>query len=148
MPGGFGTRGIEGMILAAKWARESGVPFLGVCLGLQVAAIEFARNVIGRPNSSSTEFLDETLLAPEDQVVIYMPEIDKEHMGGTMRLGLRPTIFQPNSEWSNIRKLYGEVNEVHERHRHRYEINPKIVNDMGSVRSQPSASRRDSSQDE
>ena len=105
VPGGFGTRGIEGMILAAKWARESGVPFLGVCLGLQVAAIEFARNVIGRPNSSSTEFLDETLLAPEDQVVIYMPEIDKEHMGGTMRLGLRPTIFQPNSEWSNIRKL-------------------------------------------
>lgn len=132
VPGGFGTRGIEGMILAAKWARESGVPFLGVCLGLQVAAIEFARNVIGRPNSSSTEFLDETLLAPEDQVVIYMPEIDKEHMGGTMRLGLRPTIFQPNSEWSNIRKLYGEVNEVHERHRHRYEINPKIVNDMES----------------
>lgn len=102
VPGGFGTRGIEGMILAAKWARESGVPFLGVCLGLQVAAIEFARNVIGRPNSSSTEFLDETLLAPEDQVVIYMPEIDKEHMGGTMRLGLRPTIFQPNSEWSTF----------------------------------------------
>ncbi|QHS74330.1 CTP synthase URA8 [Saccharomyces paradoxus] len=132
VPGGFGTRGIEGMILAAKWARESGVPFLGVCLGLQVAAIEFSRNVIGRPNSSSTEFLDEKLLASEDQVVIYMPEIDKEHMGGTMRLGLRPTIFQPNSEWSNIRKLYGEVDEVHERHRHRYEINPNLVDDMES----------------
>nr|CAA48277.1 CTP synthase [Saccharomyces cerevisiae] len=132
VPGGFGTRGIEGMILAAKWARESGVPFLGVCLGLQVAAIEFARNVIGRPNSSSTEFLDETLLAPEDPSSHIHAEIDKEHMGGTMRLGLRPTIFQPNSEWSNIRKLYGEVNEVHERHRHRYEINPKIVNDMES----------------
>ncbi|CAI4045265.1 hypothetical protein SUVZ_10G2870 [Saccharomyces uvarum] len=132
VPGGFGSRGIEGMVLAAKWARESGVPFLGVCLGLQVAAIEFARHVMGRPNSSSTEFLDESLLKPEDQVVIYMPEIDKEHMGGTMRLGLRPTIFQPGSESSRIRKLYGSAGEVHERHRHRYEINPKLVDEMES----------------
>lgn len=132
VPGGFGSRGIEGMVLAAKWARESGVPFLGVCLGLQVAAIEFARHVMGRPNSSSTEFLDESLLKPEDQVVIYMPEIDKEHMGGTMRLGLRPTTFQPGSESSRIRKLYGSASEVHERHRHRYEINPKLVDEMES----------------
>lgn len=132
VPGGFGSRGIEGMVLAAKWARESGVPFLGVCLGLQVAAIEFSRHVMGRPNSSSTEFLDESLLKPEDQVVIYMPEIDKEHMGGTMRLGLRPTIFQPGSESSRIRKLYGGASEVHERHRHRYEINPALVDEMES----------------
>ncbi|CAI1521785.1 hypothetical protein SEUBUCD646_0J02940 [Saccharomyces eubayanus] len=132
VPGGFGSRGIEGMVLAAKWARESGVPFLGVCLGLQVAAVEFSRHVMGRPNSSSTEFLDESLLKPEDQVVIYMPEIDKEHMGGTMRLGLRPTIFQPGSESSRIRKLYGGASEVHERHRHRYEINPALVDEMES----------------
>lgn len=128
VPGGFGTRGTEGMIHAARWARENKVPYLGVCLGLQIATIEFVRDVIGNTNASSTEF-DENL-AEEDQVVIYMPEIDKATMGGNMRLGLRPTYFQEDSEWSKIRKLYGSPDSVEERHRHRYEINPELVNQL------------------
>lgn len=128
VPGGFGTRGTEGMILAAKWARENSIPYLGVCLGLQIATIEFVHNVLGRKDCTSAEFLPDT---PEDkQVVVYMPEIDKENMGGTMRLGLRPTYFQKDTEWSKIRKLYGNVHEVEERHRHRYEINPKLVSEL------------------
>ncbi|CUS24783.1 LAQU0S19e01530g1_1 [Lachancea quebecensis] len=125
VPGGFGTRGTEGMILAAKWARENNIPYLGVCLGLQVATLEFARNVLGMKNITSAEFDPDC--AEEDQGVVYMPEIDKENMGGTMRLGLRPTIFQSETEWSKLRKLYGGSHEVHERHRHRYEVNPKLV---------------------
>ena len=131
IPGGFGTRGTEGMILAARWARENKIPFLGVCLGLQVATIEFARSILGRRNATSTEFVDNPDGLPdEDKIVIYMPEIDKEHMGGTMRLGLRATLFQEGTEWSQLRKLYGNATSVSERHRHRYEVNPKWVNDF------------------
>lgn len=125
IPGGFGSRGTEGMVLAAKWARENNIPYLGVCLGLQIATIEFVRNVLGQKNGTSAEFFPES--NEEDHVVVYMPEIDKEHMGGTMRLGLRPTIFENDTEWSKIRKLYGNVKQVEERHRHRYEINPKMI---------------------
>ncbi|SCU77579.1 LAME_0A01574g1_1 [Lachancea meyersii CBS 8951] len=125
VPGGFGLRGVEGMILAAKWARENNIPYLGVCLGLQVATLEFARNVLGLKDITSAEFDPDCL--EENQGVVYMPEIDKENMGGTMRLGLRPTIFQSETEWSKIRKLYNDADEVHERHRHRYEVNPKLV---------------------
>ena len=128
VPGGFGTRGTEGMIHAARWARENKIPFLGVCLGLQIATIEFVRDVIGKTEASSTEFVEG--LDEENQVVIYMPEIDKATMGGNMRLGLRPTYFQDNSEWSKIRKLYGSPASVEERHRHRYEINPEIVSEL------------------
>ncbi|KAG0686205.1 CTP synthase ura7 [Kluyveromyces marxianus] len=128
VPGGFGNRGTEGMVLAAKWARENNIPYLGVCLGLQIATIEFVRNVLGNKNATSAEFFPEA--EEEDQVVVYMPEIDKEHMGGTMRLGLRPTIFEPNTEASKIRKLYGGATQVEERHRHRYEINPKLVKSL------------------
>lgn len=128
VPGGFGSRGIEGMIAAAKWARENKVPYLGVCLGLQIAVIEFVRNVLGKKNASSAEFDSE--LPEEDQAVVYMPEIDREKLGGTMRLGLRPTVFQDGSESSTIRKLYGDSTEVFERHRHRYEINPKLVKEI------------------
>ena len=128
VPGGFGTRGTEGMIHAARWARENKIPFLGVCLGLQIATIEFVRDVIGKTEASSTEFVEG--LDEENQIVIYMPEIDKATMGGNMRLGLRPTYFQDNSEWSKIRKLYGSPASVEERHRHRYEINPDIVNEL------------------
>jgi len=128
VPGGFGTRGTEGMIHAARWARENKIPYLGVCLGLQIATIEFVRDVIGKTEASSTEFVEG--LDEENQVVIYMPEIDKATMGGNMRLGLRPTYFQDNSEWSKIRKLYGSPASVEERHRHRYEINPEIVEEL------------------
>ncbi|MCO5609439.1 hypothetical protein L7F22_063665 [Adiantum nelumboides] len=124
IPGGFGLRGTEGMISAAKWAREHRVPFLGICLGFQVAVVEFARNVCGLSEAGSSE------LDPDckDPVVIYMPEISKTHLGGTMRLGLRPSLFSPSTErWSRIRKLYGGAATVWERHRHRYEINPEYI---------------------
>lgn len=123
VPGGFGTRGTEGMISAAKWARENGIPYLGVCLGLQIAVIEFARNVMGIKEAHSAELKEDT---PEP-LVVFMPEIDKATMGGTMRLGLRGTHMQPNTEWSKIRKLYNMDEVIQERHRHRYEINPEYV---------------------
>ncbi|QPG77283.1 CTP synthase ura7 [Brettanomyces nanus] len=128
VPGGFGHRGTEGMIAATKWARENGVPFLGVCLGLQIAVIEFARSVLGKPHATSTEFKEDAEEA--DQAVIYMPEISKETMGGTMRLGSRKTMFQPESENSIIRRLYGDVESINERHRHRYEVNPIMAEEF------------------
>ncbi|KAF9968421.1 CTP synthase ura7 [Mortierella alpina] len=121
--GGFGRRGTEGKVAAAKWAREQKVPYLGICLGLQIAVIEFARNVCSMPEANSIE-LDENTTTP---VVVYMPEISKTHLGGTMRLGLRPTEFQAGTEGSAIRKLYGGKSTVLERHRHRYEVNPELI---------------------
>ena len=124
VPGGFGQRGTEGMIAAARWARQNKIPFLGVCLGMQLAVIEFARNVCSMPGASSVE-LEEACVDP---VVIFMPEIDKMQLGGTMRLGLRPTVFQDGSEWSKMRRLYGaDRQQILERHRHRYEVNPAYV---------------------
>ncbi|KAI9782336.1 MAG: CTP synthase ura7 [Geoglossum umbratile] len=123
VPGGFGHRGTEGMIAAAKWARQNRTPFLGICLGMQLAVIEFARNVCNIPHASSSEFAEHC----PDPVVIFMPEIDKSKLGGTMRLGLRPTLFQAGSEWSKLRRLYGEKEEILERHRHRYEVNPQYI---------------------
>jgi CTP synthase len=121
--GGFGIRGTEGKILAIQYAREKNIPFLGICLGLQLAVIEFCRNVIGLPNSNSTEFDKDCL----DPVVINMPEISDTILGGTMRLGSRETIFQDGSENSVTRKLYGNKQSIFERHRHRYEVNPAYV---------------------
>lgn len=130
VPGGFGSRGTEGMILAAKWAREKQVPFLGICLGFQIAAIEFARNVLNWKDANSSELDPNT----EHDIVIFMPEISKTHLGGTMRLGLRPTIFEEESDrWSVMRRLYGDSKEIWERHRHRYEINPRLVKDLEST---------------
>ncbi|KAF8988668.1 CTP synthase ura7 [Haplosporangium bisporale] len=123
VPGGFGNRGVEGKIAAAKWAREQKIPYLGICLGLQIAVIEFARNVCGMTDANSIE-LDENTKTP---VVVYMPEISKTHLGGTMRLGTRPTEFQAGTESSTLRKLYGGGSTVLERHRHRYEINPELI---------------------
>ncbi|KAI9815491.1 MAG: CTP synthase ura7 [Pycnora praestabilis] len=123
VPGGFGHRGTEGMIAAAQWARLNKTPYLGICLGMQLAVIEFARNVCNIPHASSIELSEQT----PDPVVMFMPEIDKTTLGGTMRLGLRPTLFQPGSEWSKLRALYGNNEEINERHRHRYEVNPEYV---------------------
>jgi CTP synthase len=121
VPGGFGIRGIEGKIAAAHYARTNNVPYLGVCLGLQTATIEFCRNVLGLENANSTEF-DENTPTP---VVIFMPEISKTHMGGTMRLGTKPTPFLVDD--CKIRRLYGGADHVDERHRHRYEVNPELI---------------------
>lgn len=117
VPGGFGTRGVHGMILAAQWARENKVPYLGICLGFQIAVIEFARNVLGNKRATSEEF-DKDAPA-EDRFTVYMPEVDKTQMGGTMRLGEREARFVGKP--SKLRELYG-ADVIHERHRHRYEI--------------------------
>ncbi|KAI9203507.1 CTP synthase N-terminus-domain-containing protein [Polychytrium aggregatum] len=123
VPGGFGGRGTEGMIIAAKWARENKIPYLGICLGLQIAVIEFARNVCGITDADSAEWNETT----PNPVVIFMPEISKTHLGGTMRLGDRPTIFTDGSTNSITRRLYDGAGEIHERHRHRYEVNPEFI---------------------
>ncbi|KAG9237175.1 CTP synthase [Amylocarpus encephaloides] len=128
VPGGFGQRGTEGMIRAATYARENKVPFLGICLGMQIAVIEYARNVCGIPKAGSVELNERC----EDPIVIFMPEIDKVNLGGTMRLGLRPTIFQEGTEWSRLRQMYGEKKEINERHRHRYEINPDYIDRLSA----------------
>ncbi|ELU03640.1 hypothetical protein CAPTEDRAFT_148482 [Capitella teleta] len=121
IPGGFGTRGVHGKVLAAEWARKTKKPYLGVCLGLQCAVIEFARNVLGWQGANSTE-LDPSTPHP---VVIEMPEHNPGQLGGTMRLGKRRTEFK--SERSILRSLYGSVDHIEERHRHRYEVNPELV---------------------
>ena len=121
VPGGFGDRGVEGKIKAAHYARTEGIPYLGICLGLQIATIEFCRNVLGMTGANSTEFEDN----PEHAAVVFMPEISKTHLGGTMRLGSRPTLWQHDG--STIRALYGPGEAVDERHRHRYEVNPDLI---------------------
>ena len=121
VPGGFGGRGTDGKMCAAKYARESKVPYLGICLGMQCMVIEFARNVLGLADAHSTEINPDT----KNPAVIFMPEGSKTHMGGTMRLGSRRTIFQTPDCIST--RLYGKVPYVDERHRHRYEVNPEMV---------------------
>ncbi|GMP71224.1 hypothetical protein CsSME_00029721 [Camellia sinensis var. sinensis] len=121
VPGGFGDRGVQGKIVAAKYARENRIPFFGICLGMQIAVIEFARSVLGLQDANSAEF-DPNARYP---CVILMPEGSKTHMGGTMRLGSRRTFFQVSDCISA--KLYGNKSFVDERHRHRYEVNPNMV---------------------
>ncbi len=116
VPGGFGKRGIEGKIEAIRYARESGLPYLGLCLGLQCAVIEFARNVCGLEGANSTEF-DKNTPHP---VVVYMQEQEYiTELGGTMRLGAYPCVIKPGSL---AEKLYG-TRSISERHRHRCEVN-------------------------
>ncbi|KAH7565852.1 hypothetical protein JRO89_XS08G0025800 [Xanthoceras sorbifolium] len=124
VPGGFGDRGVQGKIFAAKYARENKVPFLGICLGMQIAVIEFARSVLGLCDANSTEFDPET----SNPCVIFMPEGSKTHMGGTMRLGSRRTYFKVTD--CKSAKLYGNASYVDERHRHRYEVNPDMVSQL------------------
>lgn len=111
------------MISAVKWAREQKVPFLGICLGFQVSVIEFARNVCDLKSANSAELVPQT----PHPVICFMPEISKTHMGGTMRLGLRPTVFEQKTEGCKLRRLYGGGQVAWERHRHRYEVEPKYV---------------------
>lgn len=129
VPGGFGTRGTEGMIAAASWARTKNKPYLGICLGMQIAVIEYARNVMGLTQATSEEFFAQA----EEKLIMYMPEIDTSIMGGNMRLGLRPTVFQQDTEWSKLRELYGGAAVINERHRHRYEVNPTYIDKLSAA---------------
>ena len=116
VPGGFGNRGIEGKILAAKYAREHKIPYLGLCLGLQIAVIEFARDVLGLADANSSELDPET---KNPVIDIMLDQKDVENKGGTMRLGLYPCVLK---EGTLAREAYGKE-LVEERHRHRYEVN-------------------------
>ncbi len=116
VPGGFGSRGIEGMILAARYAREHKKPYLGLCLGMQVAVIEYARGVCGWADANSGEFFPESL----HKVIDFMPgQSDEVNKGGTLRLGAWPCVIEPGSV---LESCYG-AREISERHRHRYELN-------------------------
>ncbi|HEY7630449.1 MAG TPA: CTP synthase [Thermoleophilaceae bacterium] len=116
IPGGFGVRGVEGKIRAARFAREKGVPFLGICLGMQVAVSEFARHVVDMDGANSTEFDPET---PFPVIDLLPEQKEVRDMGGTMRLGADPVKLH---EDTRAREIYGEP-VIYERHRHRYEVN-------------------------
>ena len=129
VPGGFGGRGIDGMLAAAQYAREHGMPYFGICLGMQIAVIEYARHVAGLPDADSGEFDDQC----PHKVIDFMPgqssEIDK---GGTLRLGAYPCVIQPGT---TMERCYGST-AVSERHRHRYEFNNEyrdLLKDKGLV---------------
>ena len=116
IPGGFGPRGVEGMLLAIRYAREHQLPFFGICLGLQCAVVEFARNVCGLEDSHSSEFAEET----QDPVICLLDsQLQVTTKGGTMRLGAFPCVLK---EGSRAREIYGAP-EISERHRHRFEVN-------------------------
>ncbi|MGE0026312.1 MAG: CTP synthase [Thermoleophilia bacterium] len=120
VPGGFGGRGVEGKISATRFARERGVPFLGICLGMQIAVIEYARHVCAMDGANSSEFDPETPypvidLLPEQRAI--------EERGGTMRLGADPVHMVPGTR---AREAYGDQDVIYERHRHRYEVNPAM----------------------
>ena len=124
VPGGFGYRGIEGKILAIEYLRKNNIPFLGICLGLQCAVIEFARNVCGISDANSTEFSQIT----KNPVIDLLPNQNLEHddVGASMRLGTYPCKIQPNT---NVNEIY--KNEIiYERHRHRYEVNNKFRKEL------------------
>ncbi|HSG08697.1 MAG TPA: CTP synthase [Longimicrobiales bacterium] len=116
IPGGFGPRGVEGMLMAIRWARENEMPFFGICLGLQCAVVEFARNVCGLEDSHSSEFAEQT----DDPVICLLDsQLQVTTKGGTMRLGAYPCALK---EGSKAREIYGAA-EISERHRHRFEVN-------------------------
>ena len=121
VPGGFGTRGIEGKINAITYARENNIPLLGICLGMQLMVVEFMRNVVGLKNANSLEF-DEN--SPDPVINIMEEQVGVENKGGTMRLGRYPCMLDVNT---NAYNAYGE-NLIYERHRHRFEFNNNYRN--------------------
>lgn len=130
VPGGFGKRGVEGKILAAKYARENNVPYLGICLGMQIALIEYARHVANMANANSTEFDANTAYPVVALVTEWVNQSgekeirdEQSDVGGTMRLGGQACKLAPNSR---VQKIYGK-DEVIERHRHRYEVNNNLL---------------------
>ena len=123
VPGGFGSRGIEGMITAIRYARTRGIPFLGICLGMQLSIVEFARDVIGWHDAHSMEFRNDTT---HPVIHIMEDQIGVEDIGGTLRLGAYPCVLKKGSL---AEKLYGAT-EISERHRHRYEVNNDYREDL------------------
>lgn len=120
VPGGFGIRGTEGKIMAAQYAREHKIPYLGLCLGMQIMTIEFARHILKDPEITSQEFDEENKIPETKYVIHYLPgQHPRKDMGGTLRLGAYPCKLTPGTK---TQKLYGKQ-EIQERHRHRYEIN-------------------------
>ncbi|MGZ4809865.1 MAG: CTP synthase, partial [Thermoanaerobaculia bacterium] len=117
---GFGSRGVEGKLRAIRYAREKRIPYFGICLGMQCATIEFARNVVGMVGANSTEFDDES---PYKVIFKLRDLIGVDALGGTMRLGKYPAVLK---EGSIARNTYG-TDLIEERHRHRYEVNPEYV---------------------
>lgn len=126
VPGGFGNRGIEGKIEAIRWAREQKIPFLGICLGMQCAVIEFARNVCGMAGANSSEFDPDT---PYPVIDLLPEQKEIEDLGGTMRLGLDPVKILPD----NRACLAYQQEVVYERHRHRYEVNNQFTGKFQSA---------------
>jgi len=123
VPGGFGKRGIEGMLVAIRYAREKKVPYFGICLGMQTACIEFARNVVGLEEANSSEFDPAT----PHRVIYKLRELrGVEELGGTMRLGAWTCKIEPNTL---AQRIYGKL-EISERHRHRYEFNREYEEPM------------------
>jgi len=122
VPGGFGSRGVEGMIIASKYAREHKIPYLGICLGMQIATISMVRDYLNKPTANSTEFDPGT----EEPVFDYIHDLDHENRGGTLRLGTMPTKL---TKGSLAYKLYNN-DYSYERHRHRYEFNPEYQENL------------------
>lgn len=126
IPGGFGTTGIEGKIRVIEFVRKNKIPFFGICYGLQLAVVEFARNVLGIKDATSVEINPKS----KNKVVDILPEqkekLKKGDYGGSMRLGLYPALVKKNTLASKIYKK----NEIFERHRHRYEVNPDFVESL------------------
>jgi CTP synthase len=129
IPGGFGERGIEGKVEAARIAREKGIPYLGICLGMQIAVVEFARHVCGMDGANSAEFDPET---PYPVVDLLPEQKEVSDLGGTMRLGADPVKLHENTR---AREIFGEA-VIYKRHRHRYEVNNQLrrrLEDEGMV---------------
>jgi CTP synthase len=126
VPGGFGLSGIEGKIQTIRYAREHNIPYLGLCLGMQLAVVEYARNVCNMKNAHSTEVDKKTPYPVIDFIPDQIKIVEESHYGATMRLGAYPAILKKGSL---VNKLYGEE-KVFERHRHRYEVNPKYVEEL------------------
>ncbi|HEY6079913.1 MAG TPA: CTP synthase [Polyangiaceae bacterium] len=138
VPGGFGDRGVEGKIAAIRYARENGVPFFGICLGMQLAVIEFARNLCGLKHASSTEFQKD---CPEPVIDLMPDQRGIKDKGGTMRLGAYPCALKPGSRALDIYKK----EEISERHRHRFEVNNdfrEVLTEKGLVLSGTSPDNR------
>ncbi len=126
VPGGFGSRGVEGKIKAINYVRTNRIPYFGLCYGMQLAVVEFARTVLGLPDAHTTEVNPKTGSPVITVMESQKSNLDQAKLGGTMRLGSYPAVLAANSI---ARRAYGE-RLVHERHRHRFEVNPEFVAEL------------------